>query len=797
MSNNSGHPLTSPRRKRSHGTVLRKFTSCFCVQPDLSPPESGRHDFILTHKERNDLSGNTSRLTMAKGDSALCLHNKSEPEHASNPRIHQSLKPLCPPFENTDSNKFGRGPNNDQDIHSIHAVKESRQSSFRFSRDASSFKGDEHISNCTGIPVNSQSTVNCPEKLTDHVLLFGDRLDPIFIAANEIVSASKSLTNAIESLKKQVCLNVAKKQSVNMLNDVTRKQMLERMTTGEKSEFSIDYSVKSLDIADTLSDLPPLSESKKCNVTNAENVYHFARHNPLILVEDLDAVEPIHEELGPNITSDAPLNKHNYLVPPEEDKAAKSHYPGLLSTVPTYLDRTTYSPVLKRGDSVFTHESHSNCQTLITSTFQPFSNEETQVTEFDEALTTDEGENSYEFRTDPTARDQLSAGDQSPTGNKLKLEGLQSAQSLTNAIPGLPKVIPRNRHRTVQSRSDKLKNIDIRSPKPASEEKAQTTEFTCLTWDTSPTDSIGDGRPLPACASNASEVIRSREETCNHPNDASVVPNARTLPVILDPDDLLFEVLCQRNNHNNRPVPSCLYIGQKPVVDNSPPPASIAASEDNIRSPNESNPVENLTVCHAVEQNPHKWNITNSECSKPNRATKTQTPSHDSGGQSIQSTAPEAGSQHTESLRVQRMYTGLARVNTLPIVGAAPDVDPFTTGSARNDGKGDLSERERRRLLWTRRSARNSVRTSMRTTITLESSSSLPVNDLRRVDDEVYDTILEEIQFLFANESDVREQRRRMLGEDEGDVVVSASGNYVLLGTAPSSLNSDPAQPPC
>ncbi|KER24503.1 hypothetical protein T265_07864 [Opisthorchis viverrini] len=767
MSNNSGHPLTSPRRKRSHGTVLRKFTSCFCVQPDLSPPESGRHDFIFIHKDRNDLSGNTSRMTMAKGDSALCLQNRSEPEHPPNPRIHQSSERPCPPFKNTDSNKFGRVTNNVQGIQIIHPVGESRHCNFRFSRDPSSSKGDEQISSCTGIPVNSASTVSCPEKLNNDVFLFGDRLDPIFIAANEIVSASKSLTNAIESLKKQVCFNVSK-------NDVTRKQMLERMimAPGEKSELSTDYNVKSLDIADTLSDLPPLSESEKCNLINADNVYHFARHNPLILIEDLDAVEPIHQEFGPNINSDTLLNKDNYLVPPEEDKAAKSYYPGLSSTVPTCLDRTTYSSVLKRGDSVFTHESHSNCQTLITSTFQLFSNEETQVTEFDEALTTDEGENSYEFKTDQTAQDQLSAGDQSPAGNKLELEGLQSAPSLTNAIPGLPKVIPRNRHRTIQLHSDKLKNIDLRSPKPPSEEKAQTTEFTCLTWDTSPTNSIGDGRLLPACASNASEVIQPKEETCDRPNNASVVPNTRTLPVILDADDLLFEVQCQRNNHNNRP------------------PASIATSEDNIRNPNESNPLENLTFCHAVEQSPHKWNITNSECSAPSIATKTQTSSSDCGSPSVQTTAPAVSSQHPESSRVQRTYTGLARVNTLPIVGAAPDVDPFTTGNTRSDGRGDLSEFERRRLLWTRRSARNSG--FMRNTTTLESNSSLPVNDLRLVDDEVYDEILEEIQFLFANESDMREQRRRMLGEDEGDVVVSASENYVPPGTGLSSLNSDP-----
>ncbi|TGZ61854.1 hypothetical protein CRM22_007768 [Opisthorchis felineus] len=773
MSNNSGHPLTSPRRKRSHGTVLRKFTSCFCVQPDLSPPESERHDFILIQKERNALSGNTSRLTMAKGDSAVFLQNKSEPEHPLNPRIHHSLKPPCPPFENTDSNKFGRVPNNVQDIQSIHAVKETYQSSFRFYRDPSCSKGDEQISNCTGTPVNSVSTVNCPEKLNGDVLLFGDRLDPIFIAANEIVSASKSLTNAIESLKKQVCLNVAKRQSGNLLNDVTRKQMLE----GEKFEFSVDCNVKFLDIADTLSDLPPLSESEKCNMTDTENVYHFARHNPLILVEDLDAVEPIHQELGPSISSDTLLNKDNYLVPPEEDKAAKSHYPGLSSTVPTYLDRTTYSSVLKRGDSVFTHESHSNCQTLITSTFQPFSNEETQVTEFDEALTTDEGENSYEFKTDQTSRDQLSAGDQSPTGNKLELEGLQSAPSSTNAIPRLPKVIPRNRHRTVQSRSDKLKNIDLRSPKPSSEEKAQTTEFTCLTWDTSPTNSIGDGRLLPVCASSASEVIKPKEETCNHPNDALVVPNARTLPVILDADDLLFEVLYQRNNHNNRPVPTCLYIDQKPMVDKLSPPANIAASEDSIRNLKESSPVENLTSYHAVEQSPHKWNITNSECCTLNTTTKTQTPSNDCGGPSTQNTGPAVSPQHTESLRVQRIYTGLARVNTLPTIRTAPDVDPFKTGNTKSDGMGDLSELERRRPLWNRRSARNSG--FMGVTTTLESNSSLPVNDLRRVDDEVYDAILEEIQFLFTNGSDVREQRRRMLGEDGGDVVVTTSENDV------------------
>ncbi|CAL8080131.1 unnamed protein product [Calicophoron daubneyi] len=377
-------------RKRPSVGCLASLTSCFCIATDAytSKPENLRDGFCRVNSP--EIPNNLKEIRSGMGDmlspEQLNADNLSEVNVAAN-ALNTSMVPELTFGEPEKKDKHGHLKNG-----SVSNTVSQTSTTF-------SVRGDERssIRHCDREP----KMLYASRPRISNAQFQGDfnSADPIIRAANEIVDASKRLSVAIESFRERMSSyrNPDFEVSDRALDDGRFVADSKNRKHYNGTDTFICSSLPRFEEISELSTSPHNSNAYQLlpYKTIEENPAHnHAVRNVLICIEDVDPIEPIRRcaikstEDGESNTVKPRNDGNGKLLPTTDQISPKSKFSVNSSPL-------SGSPNVSEAISPFgilSPETHSNCQTLMTSTFQPISTEETQVTEVDEGLTTDESE---------------------------------------------------------------------------------------------------------------------------------------------------------------------------------------------------------------------------------------------------------------------------------------------------------------------------------------------------------------------------------------------------------------------
>ncbi|CAH8439625.1 unnamed protein product [Dicrocoelium dendriticum] len=533
---------------------IRKLAHCFCVRFDsISAESDGVGAAELSRHLQDDLAINSERSGSAvlKGD-ASGVFERSAPEkiksastdtpHDSVPKDHPAAcivpAPELTVHETQNNNQF-----------QSHELKKMLSPNFAQSNDtAVSISGDEN-------KYCGQANVRNNVPLRQCSARDGEgNLDPVLFAAEDVALASRLLSSVLNLLKQQVGCNIERDEqastAAHYIQSSSMEDLIHRLPVEKIPKLNHLCATDTLPLQEgSLHDLPSFDNERQIpsvSVVIEENEFHYASKDIRIYVEDSDPIEPVIPLTRNSCTEDE-LDILNHLAPIVRDNSLKSQCP---ITWDKSRHPSAYTSTVRVAKQLYTTlptDSHSAWQTIVTTTFQPFSTEETQVTEVDDALPTDESDPSellgidsirnhsekisamhgfmnlrqYHTQTDqgasPTATPMATVG-----ASTVSWDGLAKSND-SNA--GL-RYFQANTERP-STRSDK----DFAFKHQVDENKR-----------------VVSTAMLPPETPNAEK--RREEYATRH-------------PVVLDADDLSFEVLCQYSNHNGMLTGVMTELGQR------------------------------------------------------------------------------------------------------------------------------------------------------------------------------------------------------------------------------------------
>lgn len=517
--NTQGDIISGIQRRES---LLQKLTSCFCIQPETS---SSYAEKVVKFDQQQSKKGcrkknKMQKQSQEKGDTSSNLEDCSinsnvyldyanrvpekpplHPHHAFESNLYEASDSQRGVLTEVETQNNNAGLATKDITHKLEGVQQLLVS----------VKGDDQTLQVEPNGVDCYRTTSK-----------SDLLDPLMIAAHEVLSASKLLSNAIALLKQYSSVGSVEAKNIDECNRLSELLKTDHSTTLDK-----------------LDELPPLCSLFECGVPSVitdDDLYQCASVIVRISIEDNDPIELV-KRYTPVKKTDA----GRYLVPNEPNRCIKSVFP----TNDIYPQ--SQISVEKQSESLIKPETNSNCQTVLTSTFRIFSTEETQVTEVEDLLTTDESEQSGKqiSHLRPASFDMWTWNNAQSDGDH---HNVRSQSDQCNKPSVMPRAVPRRTTRPVQSCAAKKNAVNEgKLPEHTQNPKVHS-------WDEQILPALGKQPSVTVLADQP--IGPNGSETEMKPTlsiERSPTCNSRPFPVILDADELSFEVLYQQNNHNHRP----------------------------------------------------------------------------------------------------------------------------------------------------------------------------------------------------------------------------------------------------
>lgn len=368
----------------SRSKFLEKFTNCLCIQVESAEPGSQGETEKADQEESLRNAREIAQQDVQDGDTALPY----EPENGFVSSHLNSVSLVNKSFCDINEEAVGSWDE--------HATKNSLDSEQM--QQIQMGKAENALTT-----TNNQlgSNMNDFQKKTARSECRDNRKETIMNIANEVILASSLLANALATLKRCIPQTADSTASPKAHSQIkcckTPSQMCASFSTKmyqiNQAEHKFD-DISQVELIPAIS-YPPQGLTPQQIPVDEKFVIH-PQTKLLICIEDLDPIERIISDRSissPNNLRNPIYPQNSHLTPrPEEWMEDTSHK--LPSPIPTRLPlRKNLSTSIQMGsDSLDMSTRFSSVPTVITNAFPSSLSEETQLTEMDELLSTDESE---------------------------------------------------------------------------------------------------------------------------------------------------------------------------------------------------------------------------------------------------------------------------------------------------------------------------------------------------------------------------------------------------------------------
>ncbi|KAA0192250.1 hypothetical protein FBUS_08651 [Fasciolopsis buskii] len=745
----------------SRSKFLEKFTNCLCIQVESADPGSQVETEKIDQEETLQNAREIVQQDAQDGDRALPYELENG---FVSPNLNNVLlvnKSFCDITGEAVGIWDGSVTKNSLDSEEVQQIQMGKGASALIT-----------ANNPLGSNINDFQKNAAPSECRDN------RKETMMNIANEVILASSLLANALATLKRCIPQTADSTASLKAHSQIKCCQMPSQMRASLSTKmYQINQAERAFDDISQVELIPDISYPPEGltpqQIPVDEKFVIHPQTKLLICIEDLDPIERILSDRS--ISSPENLNKPIYphdsrLTPrPEEWMEDSSHK--LPSPIPTRLPlRKNVSTSIQMGsNSLDMATRFSSIPTVITNAFPPSSSEETQLTEMDELLSTDESESTQSLiEQDCHLQQQMS------TKNHVNWPPVGCVRSLKT-----------------QTTKPFLNTFMMAGDSSASQ-WTKSTSFTSAGGDLGPVHEV-----LLSVNGTDQESSTGHCQVNFVQNKNSPVHKVRVGTYELDGlQECSYNVTKQRNNHNEKTVAAALsdQAGQNPVL-NCDNVEQNSGDRDGVQKPSNvtdeeafpvgvqttsERPVVNNVASAAIADEAVQVNLTDNSTTSNDflGANLTQTFGNESDLSYLVQIGQFQSRSETEIQLSQSVTPSNCHAHQNPPLPRGGGDDPLHRQRDHGLHSGRCVTGSRRRGLYQRMSSGQSRNTAPASILMNERASRTTLDEAQNFGDDVYDSILEQVHILFAqNEEDLGlmprwRTRVHVPGPQSGDVTV-------------------------